>query len=492
MKRVFDYHSLLPIIKIDKATLSQIQHSARSRDPSDESVGLITGRPDFTDSSPVITFFKFTLISNQDQPLALELNDCEVPAYVLYQSGPIGDLTEFMEDYIESNRILNRYSSNFYYHPFCTASYSDTFNLEMHLVTPNLYITMTEVNDIFESAAPKKRCSYASYSPPIETDSCIRTTYFGITGPDDPRILSLSYSIALSYRGIPIHALIHHSVYKIDVSIANNMYLYKGKVKYENGMAIIKYKYESSYEFKSDQFESVSLLKQIEEMSQQIIALSEQLNEQEIEFESLFQSKTNETQDLLTLITERLQKPHESESRKLPRFGLTKPMISKVQKVFSIESTMEYERSVNESLPGFPIPSLDSPEKPDFLELSTKRVPVVESTKRVLPVITNAFDRGQEQSRQGRSPVRFPPSFNREQERDPILGRTDKGGIPLAPSNQRSVVGKSSDQFPPSWDQTRARQGNRQIPNRETSFLVEDFSMDSKTLFGMLGLSNKG
>jgi hypothetical protein len=84
----------------------------------------------------LIAFFKFTLIASQDQTPVLELSDSEVPAYVLFQSGPLADLTEFMEDYIESNRILNRYSSNFYYHPFCTASYSDTLQLHLQLVRP--------------------------------------------------------------------------------------------------------------------------------------------------------------------------------------------------------------------------------------------------------------------------------------------------------------------------------------------------------------------
>jgi hypothetical protein len=68
MKAVRDYHALLPRLKIDKATLSQIQQATRSRRASDESVGLIIGRPDFSGASPVITFFKFTLIASHDQP----------------------------------------------------------------------------------------------------------------------------------------------------------------------------------------------------------------------------------------------------------------------------------------------------------------------------------------------------------------------------------------------------------------------------------------
>jgi hypothetical protein len=142
-----------------------------------------------------------------------------------------------MEDYIESNRILNRYSSNFYYHPFCTASYSDSLHLQMHLVTPNFFLTMAEVTDSFENAAPKRRSSYASYSPPVASPACVRTTYFGITGPDDPRVLALSYSIALSHRGIPIHAIIQKATYHIEVSIADAMYLYRGLAKYESGIS---------------------------------------------------------------------------------------------------------------------------------------------------------------------------------------------------------------------------------------------------------------
>jgi hypothetical protein len=369
MKRVLDYHALIPRIQIDKTTLSQIQQASRSRPPNDESVGLIIGKPDFSEAFPVITFFKFSLIAGQDQPTALQLNDSEVPAYVLFQMEPIGDLTEFLKDYIESNRILNRYSSNFYYHPFCTASYSDTLHLQMHLVTPNLFLTMVEVNDRFESNAPKKRSSYASYSQPVKGDSCVRTTYFGITGPEDPRILALSYSIALTYRGIPIHALIQKSVYQIEVSVANNMYLYEGNAKFKSGMAAFKYKYQGSYEFHLEQpeqpkksiqrspalseAESAWLLPQIEEMNRQITQLTAQLTEQEVAFQSALQAKSDETRDLLSLIQDKMQRMQDTEPRKIPRFGLARP-----------------------------VPAMDSPDKPARIpfDISPRPVPVAEST----------------------------------------------------------------------------------------------------------------
>jgi hypothetical protein len=121
----------------------------------------------------------------------------------------------------------------------------------------------------------------------------------------------------------------------------------------------------------------------------------------------------------------------------------------------------------------------------------------------------SGFDYGNEQSRSDKSipegmVVRQTnqtnrkgksPSFDREEGQVPVFTRPDQRmneRQPLAPTNELSVVGKSSVQFPPSLDRTRALQPNRQILNREIPSLFEDFSMESKLLLGMLGMPPTG
>jgi hypothetical protein len=351
----------------------------------------------------------------------------------------------------------------------------------MHLVSPNFFLTMSSSADSFESAAPRKRPPYASYSRPLASDSCVRTTYFGVSGPDDPRVLALSYSIALSHRGVPIHALIDRRVYRIDVSIADNMYLYRGKLKYEGGMATFKYKYTGSYEFCLDSPKPI--FTQIDEMSAQIALLSEQLSAQEDAFAAVLEAKADETRDLLALIHTRMQRAGGPEPRKTPRFGIARPTPPRTR-AFAIEQTMEFERQTQETLPGFPIPAMDSPEPLGKRPNEHSRAQISSSVDRMAANANGKaslqFDCAQERAR---------PSFERGDGRPGKAVQERQAPAAACPPN---ASGKSSIQFPPSLDRTRAAQPGRPPPNRETSFLVEDFSMDSKTLFGMLGLSNAG
>jgi hypothetical protein len=208
MKRILDYHSLIPIIRINSATLAKIQRVAKARKPRDKSVGLISGVPEFTGPTPMITFSKFEMLVTSDQVPSLNVG--EVSVYLLFQeSRPIDNLEEFGKDYITSNQALGHYSSNYCYHIFCTDFYSEHVELNLHMVTPNVILTMEETNAGIESRADTKRSrSCATYTLPRVVGGCVETAYWGVTGVEDPRILAVSYSIALNYGDVPIVGLI--------------------------------------------------------------------------------------------------------------------------------------------------------------------------------------------------------------------------------------------------------------------------------------------
>jgi hypothetical protein len=245
------------------------------------------------------------------------------------------------------------------------------------------------------------------------------------------------------------------------------------------------------------------------------------------------------------MVFERVRTPQDSEPRKRPRFALSRPATPKAAKAFAIEATMAFERPP-ELLPGFPIPPLDSPERPlerlgrtgalpppsggapDKTQSANAptsfRPPTLDradgsARERSSIQLTVSIDRPEAAppgpgraslqpppSRKpgppsfdcgaserpsvqlpvsidradavGRSSIRFPPSFE-------CSARSERERPPLAPTNQPGRPARNAIQFPPSANAARP------APRREASFLVEDFSMDSKTLFGMLGLAHR-
>jgi hypothetical protein len=287
--------------------------------------------------------------------------------------------------------------------------------------------------------------------------------------------------------------MIQGSVYRIQVEIANNMHLYKGRIKYDDGAAFCKYKYQMAFELQMPKpipnaplvLEDTSeLLKLFEELNNQVGFVAKQLKDQEEEFTEMLERKEDETRELLTQILERVKK---AEPRKFPRFA--RPLASKPRPAFAIEASMAYERFDPNVLAGFPIPSLDSPAKPP--DMAHAETPGDNS-----PVIRPAPQEGRSDWPPGKrvqapgneTSERLPPA----EKRVPLssierpIPRPDQAiqeRTPLAPTNQNSAVGKCSIQCPPSTE--RDRPGNP-----EQSFFLDDLSMESKTLFGMLGLRN--
>jgi hypothetical protein len=437
-------------------------------------VGLISGVPDFTGPTPVITFSKFEILATSDQVPSLNLG--EVPAYLLFQeSRPIDDFEEFVKDYIASNRTLEHYSSNYYYHIFCTAFHSDHLELHLHMVTPNIFLTIEEANTPIEGRPDTKRSrSCATYTQPRVIGGSVETAYSGVTGVDDPRILALSYSIALNYRNTPILGRICGSVYKIEVAISRNFYYYEGQAVIEGGEAACQLRYSRSCALVVNGPEppripgpaSADLSQQVDELSHQIEALNQQLAEQDAKFQEALESRDEATGDLLQQIMGALQK---APPRGVPRFTPPKPVRAKQPKELSVACSLQLDRAIStdDSLSGFPVPALDSPARPSDVP---RQVPGAE----VAPKRIAAARQGSVQPASSEKP------------------RAGAAQVKTTTFSSRiTSLGRESVQLPPSLDQRRREQPNAAAmfaQNGETSFLVDDYSYDTKVLLGVLGV----
>jgi hypothetical protein len=391
MRNILDHHALIPLVKIDKPTLSRIQSAARMRTVNDGSVGLMVGKPNFTGETPLITFYKFDVIPSPDETPSLNLD--EVPAYVLFQSGPIDELDEFVQDYIESNKMSKRYSSNYYYHPFCTATYTDELDLCVHLVAPNISLTITDANMNANStgSTQTKQDTYATYSNPREKSAGVHARFLGVQDKDDPRILALSYSISLKYGNTPICAEIGQHVFQIVPSVSNTIYYYEGYAKVANGVATVEFKHQRSYALPADPAPDpvvagapvipakAALLRQIDEMGARIAELTDELQRQEEEFYRSVDVQEKERKALIERITRAVQKSQMSEGRRLARFvpprqSITSGSRPKSRPAFFIEMTQRFERAGVQAFSGFPTAHLDSSRKPrSQFDASVKR-----------------------------------------------------------------------------------------------------------------------
>jgi hypothetical protein len=347
MSKTIDYRRLIPIIQISESLLSQITESAQ-RPHGQEQVAVIVGKADFTKQKPVILFTRldrFVGDDSEDEVPAAGLD--EISAFVLFD--PEGDLEwdSLLANYVESNQVTSNYTSNYYYQPLFTACYHRRLDFHCYLLTPNISITLTDCQTGRFSNETKKSLNYATYRHTREDGQIIQTTFAGICGLNDPRIVALCYSLGLTYVGKTIRARIEGCTYEIRVTMTDDILCCEGDATYEQGSAFICLKVQdfsdTIVETPVPEDNNFFVTDKLRIMQDALAKLSEQLSARESLQQDLL-TRNTETNDSLQIILDHLKKGQQPEPVQISRMGLRRQVaISSPNPSLAVEMSMQWE-----------------------------------------------------------------------------------------------------------------------------------------------------